>query len=169
MKQIVPFKKELSFKTKVSEITSISLEREINVEEEGIITGVFHITGNYKMNEGSINRDEFSFDLPFDITLAKKIVKGEIEGAKIVTGLYYPVRILCFDLKSVFPIVAAVMRENGTEEVQIFTNEGAFFKDLCSSFSFVDKDLFLLIPMIFYVMKDMVYLVLIKKYILKCF
>ena len=61
MKQIVPFKKELSFKTKVSEITSISLEREINVEEEGIITGVFHITGNYKMNEGSINRDEFSF------------------------------------------------------------------------------------------------------------
>ncbi len=69
MKQIIPFKKELSFKTKVSEITSISLEREINVEEEGIITGVFHITGNYKMNEGSINRDEFSFDLPFDITL----------------------------------------------------------------------------------------------------
>ena len=64
MKQIVPFKKELSFKTKVSEITSISLEREIKVEEEGIITGVFHITGNYKMNEGSINRDEFSFDLP---------------------------------------------------------------------------------------------------------
>ena len=30
MKQIVPFKKELPFKTKVSEITSISLEREIN-------------------------------------------------------------------------------------------------------------------------------------------
>ena len=84
--------------------------------------------------------------VPFDITLAKKIVKGEIEGAKIVTGLYYPVRILCFDLKSIFPIVAAVMRENGTEEVQIFTNEGAFFKDLCSSFSFVEKDLFLLIP-----------------------
>ena len=50
MKQIVPFKKELPFKTKVSEITSISLERKINVEEEGIITGVFHITGDYKMN-----------------------------------------------------------------------------------------------------------------------
>ena len=83
MKQIVPFKKELSFKTKVSEITSISLEREINVEEEGIITGVFHITGNYKMNEGSINRDEFSFDLPFDITLDPRYdistVKADID------------------------------------------------------------------------------------------
>ena len=83
MKQIVPFKKELPFKTKVSEITSISLERKINVEEEGIITGVFHITGDYKMNEGSINRDEFSFDLPFDITLDPRYdintVKADID------------------------------------------------------------------------------------------
>jgi len=69
MKQIIPFKKDLPFKTKVSEITSISLERDINVEEEGIVSGVFHITGDYKMNEGSINRETFSFDLPFDITL----------------------------------------------------------------------------------------------------
>ena len=63
------FKKELPFKTKVSDITSISLEREIEIEKEGIITGIFHITGDYKMNEGSISREEFSFDLPFDITL----------------------------------------------------------------------------------------------------
>ena len=69
MKQIVPFKKELPFKTKVSDITSISLERDLNVLDDGIISGVFHITGDYKMNEGSINREDFSFDLPFDITL----------------------------------------------------------------------------------------------------
>lgn len=69
MKQIIPFKKDLPFKTKVSEITSISLERELKVDEEGIVSGVFHITGDYKMNEGSINRENFSFDLPFDITL----------------------------------------------------------------------------------------------------
>ena len=83
MKQIVPFKKDLLFKTKVSEITSISLEREIDTSEAGIITGVFHITGNYKMNEGSINRDNFSFDLPFDITLDPRYdmssVKADIE------------------------------------------------------------------------------------------
>ena len=83
MKQIVPFKKELPFKTKVSEITSISLERDINVLEDAVITGVFHITGDYKMNEGSINREEFSFDLPFDITLDPRYdidsVKSDIE------------------------------------------------------------------------------------------
>lgn len=83
MKQIISFKKELPFKTKVSDITSISLERKLKVEEEGIVTGVFHITGDYKMNEGSINREEFSFDLPFDITLDPRYdvstVKADIE------------------------------------------------------------------------------------------
>lgn len=69
MKQIIPFKKELPFMTKVCDITSISLERKIDVTNDGIVSGVFHITGDYKMNEGSINRENFSFDLPFDITL----------------------------------------------------------------------------------------------------
>ena len=69
MKQIIPFKKELPFKTKVSEITSISLERDLEVTEDKVVSGIFHITGDYKMNEGSISRENFSFDLPFDITL----------------------------------------------------------------------------------------------------
>ena len=51
MKQIIPFKKELPFKTKVSEITSISLERDIEVTEDKVVSGAFHITGDYKMNE----------------------------------------------------------------------------------------------------------------------
>ena len=72
MRQIISFKKELPFKTKVNDITSISLERDIDVKDDGIVTGVFHITGDYKINEGSISREEFSFDLPFDITLDPK-------------------------------------------------------------------------------------------------
>lgn len=89
MKQIVPFKKDLEFKTKVSEITSISLEKEINVEEEGVVTGIFHITGDYKMNEGSINRDNFSFDLPFDITLDPRY---DINTVKVdIDDFYYDV------------------------------------------------------------------------------
>ncbi len=78
MKQIISFKKELLFKTKVSDITSISLEREIKVEDS-IITGIFHITGDYKINEGSINREEFSFDLPFDITIDPRYDINTIE------------------------------------------------------------------------------------------
>lgn len=83
MKQIIPFKKDLLFKTKVSDITSISLERKIEILDGGIVTGTFYITGDYKMNEGSINREKFSFDLPFDITLDPRYdvnsVKADIE------------------------------------------------------------------------------------------
>ena len=69
MKQIIPFKKELLFKTKVSEITSISLEHTLTLKNDDLISGEFNITGDYKMTEGSINRENFQFKLPFDITL----------------------------------------------------------------------------------------------------
>ena len=69
MRQIIPFKKELLFKTNVSEITSISLEHNVSIKEEDLISGEFIITGDYKMTDASINREKFSFNLPFDIAL----------------------------------------------------------------------------------------------------
>jgi len=69
MKQIIPFKKELLFKTKVSEITSISLEHNLSLIEDDLVSGEFIITGDYKMTEASINREKFKFNLPFDIAL----------------------------------------------------------------------------------------------------
>lgn len=69
MKQIIPFKKELLFKTKVSEITSISLEHTLTLKKDDLISGEFYVNGDYKMTEGSINREKFQFRLPFDITL----------------------------------------------------------------------------------------------------
>ena len=89
MKQIISFKKELPFKTKVSDITSISLERDIRVEDDGIVTGIFHIYGDYKMNEGSINREDFSFDLPFDITLDPRYDTKTVEAD--IEDFYYDV------------------------------------------------------------------------------
>lgn len=69
MKQIIPFKKELLFKTKISEITSISLENTLSLKENDLVSGEFHISGDYKMTEASINREKFYFTLPFEITL----------------------------------------------------------------------------------------------------
>ena len=69
MKQIIPFKKELLFKTKVSEITSISLEHTLSLINNDSISGEFHITGDYKMTTSSINREKFDYNLPFDIEL----------------------------------------------------------------------------------------------------
>ena len=72
MKQIIPFQKELLFKTKVSEITSISLEHNLSFTSEDTVSGEFLISGDYKMTEGSINREKFNFQLPFDISLDSK-------------------------------------------------------------------------------------------------
>ena len=68
-KKIIPFEKELLFKTKVCEITSISLEHKIEKIEDDLISGIFHISGDYKMTEGSINRENFLYDVNFDIAL----------------------------------------------------------------------------------------------------
>ena len=78
MKQIIPFKKDLLFKTKVSEITSISLEHSIAIKNSEKISGEFHITGDYKMTEASINRENFNFKIPFDIELESKYIPSTL-------------------------------------------------------------------------------------------
>ena len=72
MKQIIPFQKELLFNTKISEITSISLDHSLSLTSDDMISGEFHLFGDYKMTEGSINRESFDFRLPFDIALDSK-------------------------------------------------------------------------------------------------
>ena len=69
MKKIIPFEKELVFKTKVCEITAISIEHNYKMEVDDLITGNFLISGEYKMTEGSINREKFEYTIPFDIAL----------------------------------------------------------------------------------------------------
>ena len=73
MKKVIPFEKELLFKTSVNEITAISLEHSINLISEDTISGNFIITGEYKITEASIKREPFSFELPFDIALGTRL------------------------------------------------------------------------------------------------
>lgn len=68
MKKIVPFNNILEMDTDVCEITAISLEHEFKAEED-TISGVFFITGEYKITDGQIETDKFNFELPFDIAL----------------------------------------------------------------------------------------------------
>ena len=69
MKKIVPFNNVLEFNTDVKEITAISLEHEINKYPD-MISGVFYISGEYKIAEGLLDREKFHFELPFDIALS---------------------------------------------------------------------------------------------------
>ena len=74
MKKLVPFKKEIIFKSNLEEITSISLEHSLNIKDENLISGEFIISGDYRMNDSSVNTEDFSFNIPFDIHMDEKYV-----------------------------------------------------------------------------------------------
>ena len=72
MKSVVPFTKDILFKSKIAEITSISLEHELDVKEDSD-TGNFIISGDYKSHEVSVNKEEFLYKLPFSVELTENI------------------------------------------------------------------------------------------------
>ena len=86
MKKIIPFTKDIKFNTKIYEISSISLENTLVVDENGEISGEFIVSGDYKMNDSSINTEPFIYGLPFDITIDdyydKRTIKIDIDDFK---------------------------------------------------------------------------------------
>lgn len=89
MKKIIPFKKDIIFKTNVSEITSISLEHTLHFESNNSVGGEFNISGEYKITDASINVEPFSYHLPFDISLDEKYI---LDGATVdINDFYYEI------------------------------------------------------------------------------
>jgi hypothetical protein len=89
MKQIISFKKDIPFNTKIGEITSISLEHDLKMVESDHVAGEFIVSGDYKITDVSINREPFSYNLPFDISLDTKY---NVSNAKIdIDDFYYEI------------------------------------------------------------------------------
>jgi len=78
MKQIIPFKKEIIFKTMISKITSISLEHTLELQDNDNINGDFIVSGSYKMTEASQIDEEFSYKIPIEITIDNKYSTNNI-------------------------------------------------------------------------------------------
>lgn len=78
MKQIIPFKKEIVFKTMISKITSISLEHTLSLKDEETIGGDFIVSGSYKMTEASQLDEDFSYKIPIEITIDDKYDTKEL-------------------------------------------------------------------------------------------
>lgn len=71
MKNIIPFKKDVIFKTNISEVISISLENTLSIKDE-IIKGDFLVSGEYKISDKSTSVDPFSLNLPFEIVIDER-------------------------------------------------------------------------------------------------
>lgn len=74
----IPFTKDIDLERKIFEITSISLEHEIKIEEN-TLKGNFIVTGDFKSHEVSVNKEAFSYVLPFEIDLLENIDSDSVE------------------------------------------------------------------------------------------
>ena len=67
MKQIIPFNKEITLKNKIKELTSISLDHDLTLKGEDLITGNFYLKGSYKTNT---SEEEYSYKIPCEIAIS---------------------------------------------------------------------------------------------------
>ena len=68
MKNIIPFKKDVIFKTNLSEITSIALENTLTLKND-TVSGEFIVSGEYKVSDNSTSVEPFELKLPFEIVM----------------------------------------------------------------------------------------------------
>lgn len=73
MKKTVPLKKDLPFKSNLAQIVSIALDQEFKLEEN-TVKGNLLISGSYKMNDVSVNTENFSYNIPVNIELSDKYI-----------------------------------------------------------------------------------------------
>ena len=69
MRQTIPFKKDITFKTKIGELTAIALDNDLTLKGEDLIVGNFYISGTYKMLEASTIEEEYSYKIPCEIAI----------------------------------------------------------------------------------------------------
>lgn len=90
MKEIIPLKKDIIFKTKIGELTNISLDHDYKINED-IIEGTVVISGTYKLTEASIQEEEFYYTIPFSVAISKRIDKDTI-NIEIDDFKYEPIK-----------------------------------------------------------------------------
>lgn len=79
MRQVIPFTKDIEFKTMINEITNISLEHNLSLKDEYNINGDFIISGKYKINQSSPTEENFSYKIPIDISIDPSYKTNNIE------------------------------------------------------------------------------------------
>ena len=72
MNQVYTLDRDFLFKSKIYEITSISVEQNFEVNASNIY-GDFIVSGSYRLHEISINKEDFSFKVPFKHELPSNI------------------------------------------------------------------------------------------------
>lgn len=118
MKKNISYEKNILFKTSIGEICSISLEHDFTVDD-GFLRGDFIISGEYKANELSINKDAFNYRLPLEYELEDNVdistLSYDVENFEYyVSGDELDIYIdfgIRYDEKPVEPIIPDVIED----------------------------------------------------------
>lgn len=88
MKIILPYKKDVFLEDSVYEITSISLENQLSVNEY-LVQGTLYVTGEYLVSESSNTVIPFNIELPISIAIDNNY---DTSGAKCdIDDFYYEI------------------------------------------------------------------------------
>lgn len=88
MKKTVPLKKDLEFKGNLAEITSIALDHDLNLEGRSV-RGNLTISGTYKINDISVNTEDFNYEIPVNIEVGERYILDELKI--YVDDFYYEI------------------------------------------------------------------------------
>ena len=116
MKTTIPFTKDILFKSKIAEITSISLEHELNINEKEI-SGNFIVSGDYKTHEVCVNKEDFSYELPFNVEVTENIDLDTL-NFEIVDFYYDIIGEDTLRVNIEFTITAQEKKEEEHEEIE---------------------------------------------------
>ena len=77
MKEIIPLKKDVIFKTIIGEICNISLDYDYKIDND-LVNGCVDVSGSYRMTEASVLEEDFFYSVPFSISISKNVKKDTI-------------------------------------------------------------------------------------------
>ena len=78
MREIIPLKKDIVFKTLIGELSNINLDHDYKINDD-TVTGTVALSGTYKMTEASVLEEDFYYTIPFSIAISKRINKDTIK------------------------------------------------------------------------------------------
>ena len=111
MKKTISFEKKIEFPSMIGEITSISLDHNLQFVDSYNIEGNFIVSGTYKLTEASRIEESFSYELPSEIILSEKL---DLNTSKIeIEDFYYEIEnddtLICY----------IEIKVEGVEEIEV--------------------------------------------------
>lgn len=123
----IPFTKDIDMERKVHEITSISLEHEIKIEDN-TLKGNFIISGDFRSHEVSVNKEAFSYVLPFEIDLLDNVDESSVEFM-IDDFTYEVVDSSILRVNIDFNVIGSLLEKEEKEEETVFRDATDLFEE----------------------------------------